>query len=338
MSMSSWRIRYSLAAARVGVLLATAAAVAPAASASGATGQWVWPVKGSVITHYANDNSRPYAGGMHRGIDIAAAVGTDVVAAHAGRVTFAGPLGSSGLTVAIESADGYAASYLHLSGVAVRRGEPAAAGEKLGEVGTTGKRSAAAPHLHFGVHRTGREHSYIDPLMLLPPTASAGRDKAPLPVPARQRLPAVAPAPARQTRLTPLRRPVAPAHRRSLRPVPAGLGLRAERKLSSARMLRPATVHRRDPAPEMPSTDWGALVSVAGVLFSLGLLCRQRFTWAVVRAAAAIRRTARAGRRASTLRGRSRAGGRDQPPQPLTPAPPGEAARVVSVGAVSQMG
>ena len=64
----------------------------------GAEDGWTWPVRGRVLTTYTNDNARPYAGGMHRGIDIAAAVGTPVVAARAGAVTFAGPLGSSGLT------------------------------------------------------------------------------------------------------------------------------------------------------------------------------------------------------------------------------------------------
>jgi len=43
---------------------------------------------------------------MHRGIDIAAGVGTAVVAAQAGTVTHAGVVGSSGLTVAVRTADG----------------------------------------------------------------------------------------------------------------------------------------------------------------------------------------------------------------------------------------
>ncbi len=33
---------------------------------------WSWPVEGGVITHYSNDDANAYAGGMHRGIDIAA--------------------------------------------------------------------------------------------------------------------------------------------------------------------------------------------------------------------------------------------------------------------------
>ena len=44
---------------------------------------WAWPVEGEVITPYRN-GADPYAGGQHRGIDIAAAAGTPVVAAAGG--------------------------------------------------------------------------------------------------------------------------------------------------------------------------------------------------------------------------------------------------------------
>ncbi len=75
----------------VAVLLAALAF--PAAAAG-----WAWPVDGRVVTPYRNGDD-PYAGGQHRGIDIAAAAGTPVRAAAAGTVTFAGVAGSSGLTV-----------------------------------------------------------------------------------------------------------------------------------------------------------------------------------------------------------------------------------------------
>ena len=48
--------------------------------AAPAQAAWIWPVRGEVITPYRN-GSDPYAAGQHRGIDIAAAVGTQVVAA-----------------------------------------------------------------------------------------------------------------------------------------------------------------------------------------------------------------------------------------------------------------
>ncbi|MEA2439096.1 MAG: hypothetical protein QOH76_520 [Thermoleophilaceae bacterium] len=150
-----------------------------------AAGGWTWPVRGPVITAYRNGDD-PYAAGQHRGIDIGAPVGTRVVAAVGGTVTFVGVVGSSGLTVSERSADGrFDLSYLHLSSAAVHRGEAVAAGAALGAVGTTGRRSAEAPHLHFGVREAGSRSAYRDPLDFLsaPPTARSP-EPAPAPVPA----------------------------------------------------------------------------------------------------------------------------------------------------------
>ncbi|MEA2308882.1 MAG: Peptidase family, partial [Thermoleophilaceae bacterium] len=87
----------TLVATLIGCLL-----LAPPA---GAASSWRWPVEGRVITPYHNGED-PYAGGQHRGIDIAAPAGTGVVAASAGTVTFAGVAGSSGLTVSIRTDEG----------------------------------------------------------------------------------------------------------------------------------------------------------------------------------------------------------------------------------------
>lgn len=160
---------------------------------------WTWPVRGRVVTAYVNDNARPYAGGMHRGIDIAAAQGTAVLAARGGTVTYAGALGVSGIVVAVRADDGrHVTSYLHLGAASVTRGERVASGARLGEVGTTGRRSVTEPHLHFGVRLADAEDHYVDPLSLLPAIAAA--DPAPpppvaAPVPVRPQAQA-APAPA----------------------------------------------------------------------------------------------------------------------------------------------
>jgi Peptidase family M23 len=158
------------------------AALAPEArSADG----WTWPVRGEVLTRYANDDTNPYAGGMHRGIDIAASVGAEVVAARSGEVTYAGSLGYSGNTVSVRSADGrHVASYLHLSSVSVGRGEQVSAGQRVGAVGTTGRRSVDQPHLHFGVRLANSEHHYVDPLSLLRPLGAARAEPPPGTAPA----------------------------------------------------------------------------------------------------------------------------------------------------------
>jgi hypothetical protein len=118
-----------------------------------------------------------------------------VVAAAAGKVRFAGAVGTSGLTVSIRTSDGlFDTSYLHLSSTAVRDGDEVSAGERVGAVGTTGKRSAAAPHLHFGVRDAGTRHGYHDPLAFLPPPPVPDEHPRPLPAPSPTPVP-VAPAP-----------------------------------------------------------------------------------------------------------------------------------------------
>lgn len=199
-------------------------------AAPSAKAAWTWPVSGEVITPYRNGTD-PYATGQHRGIDIAAPVGATVRAAAAGDVRFAGAAGSSGLTISIRTNDGYDTSYLHLSSMEVRAGARVSAGDRIGAVGTTGSRSATAPHLHFGVRDAGTRHAYHDPLALLPPAPPA----LPPPEPPQ---PAPAPWPEPST---PRPAPVpAPAPPPAPVPAPAPPGVRGR---------SPAGVRERSPAP-----------------------------------------------------------------------------------------
>lgn len=202
------------------------------ASASPALGAWTWPLNGEVITPYRNGDD-PYAAGQHRGVDIAGPAGAPVVAATAGLVRFAGTAGSSGLTVSVRTGDGRLdLSYLHLSALAVSAGQRVAAGARIGAVGTTGRRSATQPHLHFGVRDAGSSHGYHDPLAFLPPPGSAA-PRPPQPVPVTVRAPlSLRPAPAgRRPVLVPALRPRGPepvrwpepSHRPHLGPAPAPL-------------------------------------------------------------------------------------------------------------------
>jgi len=188
------------------LLIAAAAFAAVLLTAASARADWVWPVSGEVITAYRNGDD-PYAAGQHRGIDIAAAPGTPVVAAAGGEVRFAGTAGSSGLTVSIRTADGlFDTSYLHLSSTAVRKGQIVAAGDHVGAVGTTGIRSAEQAHLHFGVRDAGSRHAYHDPLAFLPPPALAPQRPRPTPAPGPVTVP-LAPEPGRVPAARPKPRP-----------------------------------------------------------------------------------------------------------------------------------
>ena len=150
--------------------LVAALIVPPSATASG---DWAWPVRGDVVTPYRNGDD-PYAAGQHRGVDIAAPSGTRVDAATSGRVTFAGVAGNSGLTVSVRTGDGaYDVSYLHLSSAGVRPGDEVERGERIGAVGTSGRRSLSEPHLHLGVREAGERHAYRDPMDFLGAAATA---------------------------------------------------------------------------------------------------------------------------------------------------------------------
>ena len=257
------------------------------ANASASAG-WTWPIRGPVLTPYRNGGN-PYAAGQHRGIDIGAPVGSRVVAAVSGTITFAGVVGSSGLTVSERTADGrFDLSYLHLSSVAVRRGDVVSAGAAVGAVGVSGRRSVAAPHLHFGVREAGTRTGYRDPLDFLAPP-SGDRAPRPLPGPVPVAHP-VAPAPARGR---PLRIRNAPApHAAALTPaaVPHGTPSRHPARAPEphqtavpSRAPEPLQGPQAAPAPALPpiapapaprhgshSTQGG--INVGWLLACLGLI------------------------------------------------------------------
>ncbi len=98
----------------------------------------------------------------HNGVDFAAPIGTPVYAVGKGKVIHADHMGltSAGKFVAIRHGDGHKTRYLHLSRVEVERGEMVKPGDKIGEVGSTGRSSG--PHLHYEVIDAMGEHR--DPL------------------------------------------------------------------------------------------------------------------------------------------------------------------------------
>ncbi|MEX0271795.1 M23 family metallopeptidase [Leptolyngbyaceae cyanobacterium UHCC 1019] len=85
---------------------------------------------------------------FHSGTDLAAPMGTPVLAAYAGQVVLADLLGGYGLAVALEHNKGTAQTlYAHLSEIFVRSGEVVKQGDVIGRVGSTG--NSTGPHLHF---------------------------------------------------------------------------------------------------------------------------------------------------------------------------------------------
>ncbi len=97
----------------------------------------------------------PFTGRLarHTGIDFRAATGTAVVTTAAGIVTQARRVGGYGKLVEIDHGNGFTTRYAHLSAIEVAEGDSVAAGDTIGQVGSTGR--STGPHLHYEVRASG---------------------------------------------------------------------------------------------------------------------------------------------------------------------------------------
>lgn len=124
-----------------------------------------WPAPGAGL-------SQCYTG-FHNGVDIAGPLGTTLVAAAPGTVTFAGcqsgncpppgqATGGWGLawTVVIDHGNGYSSVYGHMNSIAVSTGQGVSAGQGIGTLGMSGL--ATGPHVHFMLVHSGT-WSHINP-------------------------------------------------------------------------------------------------------------------------------------------------------------------------------
>ena len=126
------------------------------------TGKLINPVpSGYQITSGFGYRVHPTSGEwkMHSGIDLAAPIGTPIVAADGGTVVEAGIVGGYGNFVEIEHEDGSKTWYGHLNTIHVKVGDPISQGEQLGTMGSTGVSTGS--HLDFGVRLA--DGTIIDP-------------------------------------------------------------------------------------------------------------------------------------------------------------------------------
>ena len=86
---------------------------------------------------------------LHQGIDFGAAWGSPIMAAAAGKVTFAGWHGGHGNYIQLLHRPGLMTAYGHMSRFAVKPGATVAQGQVIGYVGSTGL--STGPHLHYEV-------------------------------------------------------------------------------------------------------------------------------------------------------------------------------------------
>lgn len=116
------------------------------------------PVEGPITSGFGL-RTAPIAGAstFHKGIDIAAPLGTPVKAAAGGRVTI-GNLPGLGNVVIIDHGGGTITEYGHLSSIGVTDKQIVSQGQVIGRVGSTG--ISTGPHLDFRVRVNNK---FVDP-------------------------------------------------------------------------------------------------------------------------------------------------------------------------------
>ncbi len=122
---------------------------------------FLYPTNGRLTSPFGY-RTDPFTGvrRMHYGLDLANRIGTPVKATMAGTVIVIGhqPQGY-GNYIVIRHERGYQSLYGHLSKILVRKGQRVGQGQRIGEMGSTGR--STGPHLHFSLYKNNVP---VDPL------------------------------------------------------------------------------------------------------------------------------------------------------------------------------
>jgi murein DD-endopeptidase MepM/ murein hydrolase activator NlpD len=118
------------------------------------------PVASGYVSSRFGERMDPFTGhgAFHAGLDFVGAPGDPVLAVAAGIVSYAGPDGGYGQLVEITHGNGLVTRYAHNSRVLVARGATVRPGDRIAELGSTGR--STGPHVHFEVLQDGRQ---VDP-------------------------------------------------------------------------------------------------------------------------------------------------------------------------------
>ena len=129
--------------------------------------KFIWPCPASSrITSKFGARSSPTEGASsnHKGIDIGAPTGTDIVAAASGEVVISTYSYSAGNYVMINHGGGVYSVYMHASKRLCKVGDTVKQGQVIAKVGSTGY--STGPHLHFGIRVNG---TYVNPSQYVSP-------------------------------------------------------------------------------------------------------------------------------------------------------------------------
>ncbi|MEE3717538.1 LysM peptidoglycan-binding domain-containing protein [Tumidithrix elongata RA019] len=137
----------------------TASAYLPDINSYGLSSGFIWPADGVLTSGFGWRWGR-----VHQGIDIAAPVGTPVMAAATGVIDYAGwNDGGYGNMIDIRHPDGTITRYGHLSAIYVTEGQSVSQTQVIAAMGSTG--FSTGPHLHFEIRPNGG--SAVDPMAFL---------------------------------------------------------------------------------------------------------------------------------------------------------------------------
>lgn len=143
-------------------VISTAKAASSKSTLSTTTMKLIMPVPGQIMNEYAEDHLI-YSNTLqqwctHSGLDIAAATGTEVKAAAAGKIESITNDDRLGIIITIDHGNGIKTRYGNLStGEMVKEGQTVEAGQTISGVGNTAAFEIAdAPHLHFEVIVNGK--------------------------------------------------------------------------------------------------------------------------------------------------------------------------------------
>jgi murein DD-endopeptidase MepM/ murein hydrolase activator NlpD len=102
------------------------------------------------------------SGAMHNGLDFKGPIGTAILAAASGQVTYAARMSGYGNCIEVTHANGLVTRYAHLSAFTVSLGQSVKRGVQIARMGSTGRSTGS--HLHFEVRLNGQA---INPLKFL---------------------------------------------------------------------------------------------------------------------------------------------------------------------------
>jgi murein hydrolase activator len=118
-------------------------------------GRLLWPADGKVVQAFgAQVHPRFGTRTFKNGVDIEAALGTEVGAVYTGHVIYTGWFKGYGNMIILDHGNDYVTLYAHVKEILVKEGDDVRQGQKIGTVGDTG--SLTGPRLYFEVRYQGK--------------------------------------------------------------------------------------------------------------------------------------------------------------------------------------